>query len=72
MDTLHAEQMGFIVYALLFAIFYSERLLYLAFCGALAVVGGHTLLEYAPALFIPVELVVSIARIFRRGFGRVL
>lgn len=70
MQLLQAEQISLILFSLLFCIFFSERLIYLGLCVALAVVGGYELLEYAPAVFLPIEIIVSFARIFRRGFSR--
>lgn len=64
MSALHAEQIGFIVYAALYAILFHERLLYLGVCGAMAVIGGHELLEYAPAVFLPIEIIVTLGRVF--------
>jgi len=68
MDALHAQQIAVIAYALLFCVFYSERVLYIALCLGLGLVGGYELVEYAPAVFLPIELIVSIARIFRQVF----
>lgn len=67
LNALSAEQIAAVVWAALFCIFYSERLIYLAVCLGLGLIGGHTILEYAPAIFLPIEFIISVVRIFKRA-----
>lgn len=56
-----------VVYALSFLLFYRQRAYYLVFSLIIGVVVGSPGLEYVPALWLPVELIISTAKIFRRA-----
>lgn len=50
--------------------YFNSRLYYAVFLVLIAVIGGFSALEYAPALFLPLELVFGVGRLFSRVSSR--
>lgn len=60
-----AHSIAWVLWAAFFLVIYQHRAYYLAFCGLLALGVGASGLEYAPALWVPVEFVLGGVMFFR-------
>jgi len=54
-----------IVYCALYLIFFRQRAYYCVFCLLVAFVAGQAGLEYAPALWLPADLLLSLIQQFK-------
>lgn len=56
--------------SMFFLVYFNSRTYYAVFILIVALAGGFTALEYVPALFLPLELVFGVSRIFGRYSAR--
>ena len=63
--TMITDQIALVLWAVVFVIIFPNRAYYLGFIALLALAAGAEAIEYAPALWVPVEFILSMQKLFK-------
>jgi len=58
---------GVTAWCLLFLLFFKNRVVYLIALGLVAVMGGYAAVEYVPAVYLPIDVLLSVLKFFSRS-----